>query len=111
MMSTNGSPLKTTNMAAQGGLFVSQQHPDDNVGASDNNTGNTLSKDTQFGQPTNQIYPPPGYSYLPAQPPLPGSPQLYHHAPFNMTSSSRQSTGATQGYQSYGPSWQAYDFP
>jgi hypothetical protein len=28
-----------------------------------------------------------------------------------MTPSSQQSTGATQGYLSYGPLWQAYDFP
>jgi len=28
-----------------------------------------------------------------------------------MTPSSQPSSGATQGYQSYGPSWQAYDFP
>jgi hypothetical protein len=110
-MSTNGSPLKTTNMAPPGGLFGSQQRPDDNVGASENNAGNTPSKDTQFRQPTNQIHPPPGYSYPPSQPPFPGAPQFYHHAPFNMTPSSQQSTGATQGYQSYGPSWQAYDFP
>jgi len=111
MMSTNGSPLKTTNMAPLGGLFGSQQHPHDNMGASENNAGNTPSKDTQFGQPTNQIRPPPGYSCPPSQPPFPGAPQFYHHAPFNMTSSSQPSTGATQGYQSYGPSWQAYDFP
>jgi hypothetical protein len=110
-MSTNGSPLKTTNMAPPGRPFGSQQRPDDNVGASENNAGNTPSKDTQFGQPTNQIHPPPGYSYPPLQPPFPGAPQFYHHAPFHMTPSSQQSTGATQGYQSYGPLWQAYDFP
>jgi len=110
-MSTNGSPQKTTNMAPPGGLFGSQQRPDDNVEASYNNAGNTPSKDTQFGQPTNQIHPPPGYSYLPLQPPFPGAPQFYHPAPFNMTPSSQPSSAATQGYRSYGPSWQAYDFP
>jgi hypothetical protein len=111
-MSTNGSPPKTTNMAPPGGLFGSQQRPEDNVGASDNNAGNTPSKDTQFGQPPNQIQPPPGYSYPPSQPPFPGAPQFSHPAPFNMTPSSQPSSGgATQGYQSYGPSWQGYDFP
>ena len=111
-MSTNGSPLKTTNtMAPLGGLFGSHQRPDDNVGTSDNNAGNTLNKDTQFGQPTNQFLPPPGYSYPPSQPPFPGAPQFYHHAPFNMTPSSQPSSGATQGYASYGPPWEGYDFP
>jgi len=94
-----------------GGLFGSQQCADDKVGASDDNAGNTPSKDTQFGQPTNQIQPPPGYSYPPSQPAFPIAPQFYHHAPFNMTPSPQPSTDATQGYPSYGPSWQAYDFP
>ena len=99
-------------MAPPGGLFGSQQRPDDNVRASDNNAGNTQSKDTQFGQPTNRFPPPPGYSYPPSQPPFPGAPQFYHPAPFNMTPSSQQSSGgAPQGYPSYGPSWQGYDFP
>jgi len=52
-MSTNGSPLQTTNMAPKGGLFGSEQRPDENVGVSDNNAGNTPSKDTQIGQPPN----------------------------------------------------------
>jgi hypothetical protein len=69
-MLTNGSPPKTTNMAPSGGLFGLQQCPDDNVGASDNNARNTPSKDTQFGQPPDQIHPPPGYSYPPSQPPV-----------------------------------------
>jgi len=107
----NGSPSKTPNMAPTGGLFRSQQRPDDNVGASDNNAGNTPSKDTQFGQPTHQIHPPPGYSYPPLQPPIPGAPQFHHHAPLYMTPSSQPRTGAAKGYSSYGPSWQAYDFP
>jgi len=47
----------------------------------------------------------------PSQSTSPGAPQFYHHAPFNMTPSSQLSTGATQGYLSYGPLWQAYDFP
>jgi hypothetical protein len=59
-MSMNGPPQKTTNMARPGGLFGSQQRPDDNVEASYNNAGNTPSKDTQFRQLTNQIHPPPG---------------------------------------------------
>jgi len=120
-MSTNGSPLKTTNMAPTSGLFGSQQRPEDNVGVSDNHAGNTPIKDTQFGQSANQFRPPqpppappppaPGYSYLPSQPPFSGAPQFYHQALFNMTPSSQPSSGATQGYQSYGPSWQAFDFP
>jgi len=110
-MLTNGSSLKTTNMAPPGGLFGSQQHPDDNVRASDNNAGNTLNNETQFGQPTNQFPPPPARSYPPSQQPFPGAPQLYHHAPFNMTPGSQPSSGATQGYATYGPPWQGYDFP
>jgi len=35
-------------MASLGGLFGSQQHPDENVGALDNAAGNTPSNDTQF---------------------------------------------------------------
>jgi len=106
-MSTNRSRLKTSNMAPPSGLFRSQQRTDDNLGASNN----TPSKGTQFGQPTNQIHPPRVYSYLPSQPPFPGAPQFSHDAPFNMTPSSQSSTGVTQGYPSYGPSWQPYDFP
>jgi hypothetical protein len=111
MMSMNRSPSKTTNLAATGGLFGSQQCPDDNVGASVDNAGNTPIKDTEFEQPTKQIHPPPGIGYPPLQPPFPGTPQFYHHAPFNIAPSIQPSTGATQGYPSYGPLWQAYDFP
>jgi len=110
-MSTNGSPPKTTNMASTGGLFGSQQCPEDNVGAWDNNAGNTPSKDTQFGQPPNQCHPPPGYSYPPSQPPFPGAHLFYHPAPFNMTPNLHPSSAATQRYPSYGPLWQGYDFP
>jgi len=111
-MSTNGSPPKTTNMAPTGGLFGSQQRPDDNVAASDINGRKTLSKDTQFGQLANQFHPaPPGYSYPPLQPPFPGAPQLQHQALFNMTPSSQPSSGSAEGYPSYGQSWQVYDFP
>ena len=111
-MSTNGSQPKTTNMAPSGGLCGSQKCPEDNVGASDSNAGNTPCKDTQFGQPPNHIQPPPRYSYLLSQPPFPGTPQFYHPAPLNMKPSSQpRSGGAAQGYQSYGPLWQGYDFP
>jgi len=76
-MLTNGSPPKTTNMAPTGGLFGSQQRPDDNVGASYSNGGNTRSRETQFWQPANKFHspppPPPVYSYLPSQPPFPGA--------------------------------------
>jgi hypothetical protein len=111
-MSTNRSPPKTTNMAPTSGLFGSQRRPDDNVGASENDAGNTPSKDTQFGQPGNQFHSPsPGYNYPPSQPPFPGAPQFYLQAPFNMTPSPQPSSGATQGYSSYGSSWQAHDLP
>ena len=111
-MSTNGSAPKTTNMAPTSWLFGSQQRPDDNVGASDDNDGNPPSKDTQFGQPENQfpLPQPLGYSYPPSQPPFQGTPQFQHQAAFNMTPSSLPGSGATQGYPSCGPSWQAYDF-
>jgi len=111
-MSTNGSPPETTNMAPTSGLVGSQYCADGNVGASIHNAGNTPNKDTQFGQSANQFHPPPpGYSYPPSQAPFPGAPQFYHQAPFNMTASSQPSSGATQGYSSYGQSWPAYDFP
>jgi len=112
-MLTNGSPPKTPNMAPTCGLFGPQQHPDDNVGASDNNAGNTMSKDTPFGQPTNQFHPPPAprYCYPPSQRPFPSSPQFYHQAPFNIAPSSQPNSSLTQGYPSYWPSWEAYDFP
>jgi hypothetical protein len=103
MMSADGSPPKTTNMAPTRGLFGSQQRPEDNVGASDNHAGNTPSKDNQFRQSANQFRPPPPpppprSSYPPSQPPFPGTPQFYHQAPFNMKPSSQPSSGATQGY-------------
>jgi hypothetical protein len=109
MMSTNGSRLKTITTAPPGGLFGSQQRPDGNVGASD--AGNTPNKDTQCGQPTNQFPPPPGYSYPPSQPPFAAAPKFFQHAPFKMTPSSQPSSVATQGYASYGPLWQGYNFP
>jgi hypothetical protein len=104
-MSTNGSPPKITNMAPSSMLFGVQQRPDDNVGASDNNAGNTLSKDTQFGQPANLFHspplPPPGYSYSPSQPPFPGTAQFYHQAPLNMTPCLQPTSSATEGYPGY----------
>jgi len=98
-------------MARAGGLFGSQQRPEDNVEASDNNAGNTPSKDTQFGKPTNLIHPPLGYSYPQSPPPFPGTPQFYHPAPFSMTLSSQPGSATTQGYPSNGSLWQAYNFP
>jgi hypothetical protein len=88
------------NMAPAGRLFDFQQCPDDNVEASDNNAGNTPSKNPQFRQPLNQIHPPLEYSFAPSQPPFPAAHKFYHHALFNMTRSSEASTGATQGYPS-----------
>jgi len=111
MMLTNGSPLKPTNMSPTGGLFGSQPHWENNVGASDNNAGNTPSKVTHFGQPPIQIHPPPGYRYPHSQPPFRGAPQFYHPAASIMTQSLQLSSGATQEYLSYGPSWQGYNFP
>jgi len=109
--STNGSPPKTTNIAPTDGLFGLQQCPEDNLEASDYNAGNTLSKGTPFGQPPNRFHPPPWYCYPPSQPPFPGAPQFYHPTPFNMTPSLQLRSGATPGYQSYGPQWQCYNFP
>jgi hypothetical protein len=112
VMSTSGYPPKTTNMAPPGGLFGSQQqHPADNVGESDNNAGNTPNKETQFWQPTNRFPTPPGYSFPPSQPPFPGTHQFHPRATFNMTPSSQPSSVATQGYASYRPPGQGYDFP
>jgi len=93
-------------MARTGGLFGSQQTPENNVGASNNNTGNTLSKDTQFGQPTNQIHLPPGYSSPPSQEPFASALLFYHLFPFNTTPSSQPSSAATQAFPSYGLLWQ-----
>jgi hypothetical protein len=81
------------------------------VGASDENAANTHSKDTQFGQPANQFYPPPPcYSYSSSQAPFPGAPSFYHPAQFNNTPSSQPSSAATGAYPSSGPSWEEYDF-
>jgi len=102
---------RITDTAPTGGVCGWQQHPDDNVGVSHINTGNRPCKDSQFWPPMNQFHPPPGYSYLTAQPPFPGAPLFYHRAPFNMTPSSEPISGATQGYPSYRPSWQGYDSP
>jgi hypothetical protein len=92
----NRSPPKTTNLAPLSSLFASQHCPHDSVGASDNIARNTLSKDTQFRQLTNQIYPPPGYMYSPSQPPFPGAPLLNQHVPFYITPSSQRSTVAIE---------------
>jgi len=75
-MLTNGSPPKTMLIAPAGGLFGSQRCPEDNLESSDNNTGNTVSKDTQLGQSANQFHPPPGYSNPPSQSPSPGAPHI-----------------------------------
>jgi hypothetical protein len=80
------------------------------MGASDTNTGNSPSEDTQFGQPPNPFHPTIGYRYPPSQPPLPGTLQFFHPAPLNMITSSQPSTSATHGYPSYTPQWQRYDF-
>ena len=70
-----GSLPKATNVAPTGGLLGSQQRPDEIVGASDDNAGNTPSKANQFGQPVNQLHPQlPWYSYPPLEPPFPGAP-------------------------------------
>lgn len=101
----NRPPPKTTNKDSTGGLFGSYQCPDDSLGASNNNAGNTLSKDTQLRQPTNQFDPPLRYYYLPSQPPCPGTPQFYHSVQSDMTQGTQLGSGATTGYPSYGPLW------
>jgi hypothetical protein len=110
-VSMNGSPLKTTNVASPVELYGSQPQPEENVGSSDFNTGNTSSKDTQFQQPPNQLYPPQWYSYPPSQPQVPGAPQFCHPAPLNLTPISQLICGVTEEYTSSGSSWQGYDFP
>jgi len=110
-MSTNETPPTTTILAATGMLFGSQRHPDDDAGASDNNARHTVSKNSQIWQPTTQFHPPPGLVYTLLQGPFANDHQLYHTDPFNITPSSHPSSGATQAYLSYGPSWQAYAFP
>jgi len=110
MMWMNRSLPMITNMAPTGGWFGSEQRPDDNVGVSEDKNGNTRSKDTQFGQSANQFYPPLWYSNPPSQAPFLSAPHFYEPAPFNITASSERCSGATQGYLSYGPLWQAYDF-
>jgi hypothetical protein len=66
---------KTTMKTATSGLHGTQHHPENNVEASDNEAGNTVNKDTPFGQYTNQFHSPLGYRYLALQPPWPGARQ------------------------------------
>jgi len=88
----NGSVLETANMEPSCGLFGLQQHPDDNLGSSDNSFENTHSNHSPFGKRTNQCHPLHAYGYSPSQQLLPGAPRLYHHSPFNMIPSSHPST-------------------
>jgi len=108
-MSTNGSPLKTANMARPDGLFSTQQRCEDNSDTLENSSRTATGKDSPFGKQTNQYQPPHGYGYPTSQQPFPGAPQLYQHSSFNMTHSSQPTTSARQGYQSYRPPWQGYD--
>jgi hypothetical protein len=112
-MSVYASPPKITSIASTGRLFATQRRADDNVKASDNNGGNKPGKATEFWQSRNQFHlprPPPGYSYLPWQPPFPGAPRFYHQGEFDMTPSSQPSSGVTPEYSTYGLSLQANDF-
>jgi len=95
-MSINGSSPITINLSPMGGLFGLQQHPDYNWGAAVNNPGHTLSKDTQFRQPTNRFHPSLGCRFPPSQPPFAGAPQFYHPAPFDVKPSSQPSSSRTQ---------------
>jgi len=108
-MSTKGSPPKRANMAPPGGQFGSQQHNDNNSESSDDGSQTTTGKDSRTRKHTNQYQPPHGYGYPPSQQPLPGTPQFYHHSPFNTTLSSQPTTSVSQQYPSYGPPWQGYD--
>jgi len=108
-MSTNGSPLNTLNVAPQGSLFGSHQRRDHISGSPDNGSRTAIGKDSHFGKHTDQYHPLQGYGYPPSQHPFPGTPQLYHQSPFNMTLSSQPTNSASQGYPSYGPLWQWYD--
>jgi len=94
-------------MAPTGGLFGSQQRPNDNLESSDNNPGTPPNKNSQFREPMNQFHSPPGYtSNPPQQPQCPGAPQFYHFALSNMTQCTQPSSHATQRYSSYRPPWQ-----
>jgi len=108
-MLTQRSTQKTVNMAPPGGLFASEQRCDDNSESPDESSRHATRIDSQFGILTNQYHPPHGYCYPPAQQPFPGTPQLYHQSPFNMTHSSQPTSGTSQGYPGYGPPWQGYD--
>jgi len=108
-MSTKGSPPKTVNMVAPGGLFGSQQRGNNNLESPDKSSRHATRKDSQFGKHTNQHHPPQGYGYPPSQQPFSGAPQFYHQSQFNMTHSSQPTSSASQGYPSYGPPWQGYD--
>ena len=108
-MLTNGSPLKTANMAPPGGLFGMQQRREDNSESSANSTRTATGKDSQLGKQTNQYHLSHGYGYLPSQQPIPDTLHFYQHSPFNMTHSSQPTTSASEGFPSYGPQWQQYD--
>jgi len=108
-MLMNGSPLKTNILPLTGRLFGLQQCPDDNGNASDIESWNKPSRDTEFRQPTNQSHPPLGYRYLSRLPPIPGAPQFYHPSPVSMTPSSKPCSAAKQWNPTNGPLWQWYD--
>jgi hypothetical protein len=109
-MSTKGSPPKAANIAPGGGLFGSQQRHHNNSESPDNVTQHGTGKDSRSGKHANQYQPPHGYGYPPSQQPFPGASQFNHHSPFNMTNNSSQpTTGVSQLYLTYAPSWKEYD--
>jgi len=62
-----GSPPKTANMAAQGGLFGMQQWHEDNLESSKKGSQTTKGKDSEFGKQLNQYHLPHGYGFLPSE--------------------------------------------
>jgi len=64
-LSTNGSLPQTGNEAPLGGLFSSQQCPDDNLGSMDNSSWTATSKCSPLRKHANQFHQPHGYGYPP----------------------------------------------
>ena len=111
-MSTKESPPKTVIMAPLRGLFGLKNCRDDYSESPDNGTQPATCKHNRSGQHAIQYQPLHGSGYSPSQPPFPGSPQFYHHSPFNMKhNSSQPTTSVSQQYPRYAPLWQGFDLP
>jgi len=98
-MATNGSPLQTSIMAPFGRQFGLQWHLNNNLRSSDNCSCTDIHQDSPCGKHTNQYLPLHRYSFPPSQELCSGTPQFYHHSPFNMALSSQSSSCVSQGFQ------------